>query len=260
MRAALAVLRKELVDNARDRRTLFSAFVFGPLFGPALFAVLVNVLVSQTVSSVEEPFDVPIVGVEQAPNLIEFLYARGIRKTESSGIETFEQAASAVEDGREDLVVMIAPDFADSFRREGLGRVGLVYDRSNTSAGSRVQRVRAAIATYSQQLGALRLLARGIEPGAQATIMLDEFDVSTAAGRSVVLLGMLTYFLLFATLMGGFYLAIDSTAGERERRSLEPLLTTPVERSSLLLGKIAATMCYMLLSLVLTLAGFTVAL
>lgn len=260
MRAALAVLRKELVDNARDRRTLFSAFVFGPLFGPALFAVLVNVLVSQTVSSVEEPFDVPIVGVEQAPNLIEFLYARGIRKTESSGIETFEQAASAVEDGREDLVVMIAPDFADSFRREGLGRVGLVYDRSNTSAGSRVQRVRAAIATYSQQLGALRLLARGIEPGAQATIMLDEFDVSTAAGRSVVLLGMLTYFLLFATLMGGFYLAIDSTAGERERRSLEPLLTTPVERSSLLLGKMAATMCYMLLSLVLTLAGFTVAL
>src|SRR5690606_22253258 len=67
-------------------------------------------------------------------------------------------------------------------------------------------------------------------------------------------------FLLLATLMGGFYLAIDSTAGERERKSLEPLLTTPVERSSLLLGKMAATACYMLLSLVLTLAGFTVAL
>ena len=57
MKPALAVLRKELIDNGRDRRTLFSALVFGPLFGPALFAFLVNVIVSQTVSSVEQPFD-----------------------------------------------------------------------------------------------------------------------------------------------------------------------------------------------------------
>ncbi len=71
---------------------------------------------------------------------------------------------------------------------------------------------------------------------------------------------MLTYFLLLATLMGGFYLAIDSTAGERERRSLEPLLTLPVPRTSLLLGKMAAATCYMWLSLALTLIGFTIAL
>jgi sodium transport system permease protein len=260
MRAALTVLRKELIDNARDRRTLFSAFVFGPLFGPALFAVLVNVLVSQTVSSVEEPFRIPIVGVEQAPNLVAFLAARGIHDAEDPAVESFEDAASAVENGRHDLVLLIADDYGERFEADGIGRVGLVYDQSNTRAGSRIQRVRAAVLTYSQQLGALRLLARGMEPNVTSTVLLDEFDVSTAAGRSVVLLGMLTYFLLLATLMGGFYLAIDSTAGERERKSLEPLLTTPVERSSLLLGKMAATVCYMLLSLVLTLVGFTIAL
>jgi sodium transport system permease protein len=260
MRAAFAVLRKELVDNARDRRTLFSAFVFGPLFGPALFAVLVNVLVSQTVSSVEEPFSLPIVGAEQAPNLIEYLAARGIQDAHDPEIASFEDAAGAVESGRYDLVLLIDADFREQFTAAGIGRAGLVYDQSNTRAASRVQRVRAAVLTYSQQLGALRLLARGIEPNVAATVLLDEFDVSTAAGRSIVLLGMLTYFLLLATLMGGFYLAIDSTAGERERKSLEPLLTTPVARSSLLLGKMAATVCYMLLSLVLTLIGFTIAL
>src|SRR5690606_12673378 len=93
-----------------------------------------------------------------------------------------------------------------------------------------------------------------------APLAIDSVDVSTAAGRSVLLLGMLSYFLLLATLMGGFYLAIDTTAGERERGSLEPLLTTPVSRAALLLGKMAATVCYMLLSLALTVVAFTIAL
>jgi sodium transport system permease protein len=106
----------------------------------------------------------------------------------------------------------------------------------------------------------LRLQARGLNPSVLRAVTIDELDVSTAAARSVLLLGMLTYFLLLATLAGGFYLAIDGTAGERERGSLEPLLTVPVGRSSLLLGKMAVTICYMLLSLALTLVGFMIAL
>ena len=257
---ALTVWRKELLDNARDRRTLFSALVFGPLFGPALFAVLVNVMVAQTVSTVEQPFEVPIVAADKAPNMVEHLRARGVRAASDHGIEGFEDAAAAVESGRHDAVLLIDPEFGEHFMSGGTARITLVYDESNPRAASRIRRVRAAISSYAQQIGTLKLIARGIDPDVLGTVMLDELDVSTAAGRSVVLLGMLTYFLLLATLMGGFYLAIDSTAGERERKSLEPLLTTPVERSSLLLGKMAATTCYMLLGLVLTLVGFTIAL
>jgi sodium transport system permease protein len=259
------VFRKEVVDNARDRRTLFSAFVFGPLLGPVLFAVLVNVLVSQTLSTAEAPLEVPILGAETAPNLAEHLAARGVRPLADHGIDAhgadaLAAAIEAVESGRHDAVVWIEPDYAERFRDGRAARITLVYDQSNTRASSRVQRIRGAVASYAQQLGTLKLVARGIDPEVLSTVMLDELDVSTAAGRSVVLLGMLTYFLLVATLMGGFYLAIDSTAGERERRSLEPLLATPVHRSSLLLGKMAATTAYMLLALVLTLVGFTIAL
>src|SRR5690606_38317915 len=254
------VCRKELLDNARDRRTLFSAFVFGPLLGPVLFAVLIHVLVVQTVSTAEAPIEVPIVGSELSPNLVAHLGARGVEAAPSHGLEKFADAADAVESGRYDAVLLIDPDYAERFSAGETARVTLVYDRSNTRAGSRVQRIRAAVSSYAQQLGTLKLIARGVDPDVLSTVMLDELDVSTAAGRSIVLLGMLTYFLLLATLVGGFYLAIDSTAGERERRSLEPLLTTPVERSSLLLGKMAATTLYMLLALALTLAGFTVAL
>ncbi|HEX7080987.1 MAG TPA: ABC transporter permease [Gammaproteobacteria bacterium] len=260
MRAVLTVCLKELLDNARDRRTLLSAFVFGPLLGPLLFAVLVNVMVSQTVSTAEEPVEIPIVGAAKAPNLVDYLEARGIRAAPAPEIAGLDAAIEAVESGRRDAVLLIAPDFAEQFTSGGTARVTLLYDESNTGAAADVRRVRAAVSSYAQQIGTLKLIARGVDPDVLTSVTLDELDLSTAAGRSVVLLGMLTYFLLLATLMGGFYVAIDSTAGERERRSLEPLLTTPVPRSSLMLGKMAATVCYMLIGLVLTLAAFTLAL
>lgn len=260
MNTIRTVFRKEILDNARDRRTLFSALIFGPLLGPALFAVLVSVLVTQTVSTADRPIDVPIVGAELAPNLVAHLAARGVRASADHGIAKFSAAADAVEKGQHDAVLLIEPDFAEQFAAGQTARVTLVYDRSNTRAGRHVQRIRTAIVGYAQQVSTLKLVARGVDPQALQSVMLDELDVSTAAGRSVVLLGMLTYFLLLATLMGGFYLAIDSTAGERERGSLEPLLTVPVTRRSLLLGKMAATTAYMLLALVLTLLGFVLAL
>ena len=163
MRTSLTVLKKELLENARDRRTLLSAFIFGPLFGPALFAVLVNVLVSQATTSVEQPIEVPIVAADQAPNLVAFLRARGVEDLEDPTIKSLDDATTAVESGAHDLVILIDAGFARSFERDGSGRIGLVYDQSNSRAGSKVQRARAAILGYSQQLGALRLLARGVE-------------------------------------------------------------------------------------------------
>src|SRR5690606_8435870 len=253
------VFRKEVLDNARDRRTLFSAFLFGPLLGPVLFTVLVNVLVSQTVATVDRPIHVPIVGAELAPNLVAHLSARGVQNIADHGIDKLDEAIDAVEQGRYDAVLMIDADVPERFKRGETARVTLVHDQSRNRSSSRVARIRNAVSGYAQQLGALKLLANGVDPSAVQTITFDQLDVSTPAGRSAVLLGMLTYFLLVATLMGGFYLAIDSTAGERERRSLEPLLTVPVKRSSLVLGKMAATTAYMLAALALTLTGFTVA-
>jgi sodium transport system permease protein len=97
-----------------------------------------------------------------------------------------------------------------------------------------------------------------VDPTLQRPLIIDDRDVSTSAGRSVLLLGTLTYFLLFATLSGGMHLAIDTTAGERERKSLEPLLTLPVPRASLLLGKMAATVVFMLAALAVSLAAYGV--
>jgi sodium transport system permease protein len=85
---------------------------------------------------------------------------------------------------------------------------------------------------------------------------VDEVDVSTPSGRSAILLGMLSYFFIFALLTGGMNLAIDATAGERERGSLEPLLCLPVKRDHLIFGKIFAACFFMAISLSLSLTCF----
>ena len=260
MSAVGVVCRKEILDNARDRRTMFSTLVFGPLFAPLLFAVMINIVVDRAVSSVQEILHVPILGAERAPNVVEFLRGRGIERELDTVPQDLESAAQAVRADTAELVIVIDEAFGADFAAQSGAHVTVVFDRSDTRATSRAERVRAALGAYSEQIGALRLLARGVHPNVVRPLLVDQYDVSTPAGRSALLLGVLTYFLLFATLMGGLHLAIDTTAGERERKSLEPLLTTPVRRAELLAGKMAATIAFMLLSLALTLAGFAIVL
>jgi sodium transport system permease protein len=251
----LTVCRKEIVETLRERRAIVS-LLFGLLLGPAVFALLINVVVKQNVSAAEDPLSIVILGAERAPNLVAFLKARNIHDVAQPDFSDLDGAATAVGAGQRDLVLVIDDQFANDFGTEQAARVTLVLDRSKNRTMSRAQRVRAAVDGYGQQIGTLRLLASGGQPGLLRPLVLDEYDVSTPAGRSALLLGVLTYFLLFATLSGGLHLAIDSTAGERERKSLEPLLTLPVSRNAVLLGKMTATLFFMLVSLALTLAAF----
>lgn len=171
-----------------------------------------------------------------------------------------DAAIEAVTTGTSDVVVLVPEDFGEQLADSIPARVELISDQANTQAERDARRVRTALYTYSQELAALRLVARGVSPMVLRPFNVDEVDVSTPSGRSAILLGMMSYFFIFAMLMGGMYLAIDTTAGERERGSLEPLLALPVTRDRLMLGKIAATCVFMALSLLLSLCSFYVAL
>ena len=259
MNAVLTVCKKEILETLRERRTLTS-LLLGPLFGPILFTVLMNVMISRNLSSLDEVLEVPMLGAEHAPNLIAHLRASSIEPLEQHDVKDVDGAAELVATGKYDVVLVIDDKFDKDFGTERAARVALVFDRSKSRAASRITRLRGAVDGYAQQIGALRLVANGVDTSLLRPLVVDELDVSTPASRSALMLGVLTYFLLFATLTGGLHLAIDTTAGERERKSLEPLLTLPVARSSLIIGKMTATVCYMLASLALTLVAFTIAL
>jgi sodium transport system permease protein len=256
--AFLTVFRKEILDFTRDRRTLVTSLVFGPLFGPVLFAFIINFSIKQQLGSTTEPLEVPVIGAERAPNLVSFLESNKLVPID--GPEDLEAAKVAVATGTHDVVLRIPEDFGELLRAGTPARVEVISDLANSAGERDTRRVRRALQAYNGQLAGMRLTARGISPMVLQPISIDEVDVSTPSGRSALILGMLSYFFIFAMLMGGMNLAIDSTAGERERGSLEPLVSLPVRRATVTFGKIAATCLFMMLALTLSLSAFTIAL
>lgn len=258
MRTLLTVFFKELLDNVRDRRTLASALLMGPIFGPVMFAVIINMSIDRALDDAESVMELPVIGQEFAPNLMRFLESRNIDIV--AGPEDARDAAAAVKTGLHDVILVVPEAFGEQLAETIPARVKLYSDEANSQGEKEERRARSALRAYNQQLASIRLSARGINPLLLRPINIDEIDVSTPSGRSAMLLGMMSYFFIFALLMGGMYLAIDTTAGERERGSLEPLLSLPVTRGQLILGKILATCVFMAASLMLSLLSFYVVL
>jgi sodium transport system permease protein len=254
MNTVRIVFFKEVMDNFRDRRTLLTALLMGPLFGPILFAFVINLAVEQSLSNEEETLDLPVIGQQHAPNLIAYLRSNNINIED--GPATREAAIAAVTNGEHDVVIVIPETFGDDFSELIPATVELITDQANKQAERETRRARRALQTYNQELAAMRLTIRGVSPQVLRPLNIDEVDVSTPSGRSAMLLGMLSYFFIFALLTGGMNLAIDATAGERERGSLEPLLCLPVKRDHLIFGKIFAACLFMAISLSLSLTCF----
>src|SRR6516165_6110635 len=258
MRAILTVFAKEFRENLRERRTLLSALILGPLLGPLLLAGGLSLRLERGLGEVDRPLALAVAHGERAPNLLAFLREHGVTVTTVD----YEPSAAraAVRSGREQQVLAVDADFAARLAAGLPAPLELFADASDLSTAGDSARLRALIQQYSALLSRLRLAARGIDPVLLAPIAVQDIDVSTPASRSVLILGTLSYLILITMLMGGMYLAIDATAGERERGSLEPLLTLPVRRELLIYGKILATCAYMILSLALTVTAFAVVL
>ena len=258
MGTLFTVFLKEVLDNFRDRRTLGSALLMGPIFGPMLFAFVINLSIERSLESAETTLELPVIGEQHAPNLVSFLRSRNIEAV--AGPADAAAAMTAVKLGTHDVVLVIPEEFGEQLGDMIPARVALISDQANSDADRDARRASNALLAYQQLLAGTRVIARGINPRALQPLNIDEVDVSTPSGRSAMLLGMMSYFFVFAALMGGMYLAIDTTAGERERGSLEPLLSLPVTRDQLIYGKIAATCLFMTLSLMLSLTAFYVSL
>jgi sodium transport system permease protein len=258
MRALVTVFAKEFLENLRDRRTIVSALVFGPLFGPILFGAMVSRMLDQSVMESDEPLSITISGGEQAPNLVRFLESHGVRLHAEALSES--SARERVHSGAAPVVLMVPADFAPRFRQALPAPLFVVADSSDSQNRKSADRLRALLAGYGGAIARLRAEMRGVDPLLSVPVAVNDIDVTTPAGRAVVVLGFMTYFVLFSMLMGGLYLAIDCTAGERERGSLESLLTLPVARGTLVGGKILATCAYMCLSLAINLTAFVLVL
>jgi sodium transport system permease protein len=247
------IVQKELREFVRDRRTLMLALVLGPLLAPAIMLGIFTLAETRAKSQIEKPLEVPMVGVAHAPNLVAHLAAQGIHRKPFSG-----DLDTAIRTQVEDVYVRIGEDFAKDWREGSPALVEIVHDSTRQDADIPVKRIERALQGYGQQVGALRLLARGMNPGVATPLAVTHKDLSTPEARRGMVLAFLPYLLILSAFIGGAYLIIDATAGERERQSLEPLLATPAQRGAVVSGKITAACLVGLVSLLLTLLAFKV--
>jgi len=255
MSAWWIVMRKELLDAFRDRRMVMVAFVVMPLAVPLLLAGLGSVGTKRQVEKLEKSLELPVIGAEQAPNLVAWLGTNDVRVVAPPA-----DPDAAVRQQDHEVVLRIDPQFGEDWRAGRPAAIELIYDSSRPmQSGATISRVRALLGGYSQQVGTLRLIARGIHPAVAQPLRIGDRDVATPESRFDLAQQMLPYLLLLLAFIGGMQLAIDATAGERERQSLEPLLATPASREAIISGKILATAAFTLLSVLMTLLMFRVA-
>ena len=245
------VARKELVDGFRDRRALLSALLF-PLMSPILVALMFTAIARD--HATPPTLEIPVAGVEHAPGLVQFLETAG-----AEVVEAPQDPEEAVGLGEVPLVVAIDATYSERFREGRPAKVRMWVDSSRNANRAAVRRATRLLEAYSSQTALQRLVLRGVDPQLLQPIDLAELDAAGPQQRAANLLEMLVMMAVMAAFLGSMYLAMDSTAGERERRSLEPLLSLPVPRSALVVGKFIAAVTYGTLGVVLATATMVVA-
>ena len=254
MNAMIAVMKKELLDLFRDRKTVAISLLMGPLLFPALILGLGKLASNRVSTQLEKPLELPVIGAEHAPNLVQWLSGHNVVIKPAPGNPEGEIAAQNIE-----VILMVPAEYADKWRGSEPAPVEIWHDSSRDDARIPVERISGLLENYSRSTGALRLLARGISPTVAQAVRVERKDLATPESRIGQALAFLPYLLILSGFLGGAYLVIDATAGERERQSLEPLLATPAARGMIMSGKILAACGFGMLTLLLTLLSFKAA-
>ena len=248
--AARTVFAKEIVDALRDRRTLMVVLLSSVLMGPLVLIALSGLIA--TFEARAEKREVFVEGIEHALGLKNFLERQTyVVKPAPAGYEAQLRQAELG-----DPVVVVPPDFEAALLRGDAPVLVLVSDSANKQAEAGTGRIQRLLAGYSRERATLSLALRGVSPELLEPLRVEEQDLASTQTRATQFTGMLPFFVLMAVLYGALNAALDTTAGERERGSLEPLLMNPAEHWALVLGKWGAVASVAMLIAVLSCFSF----
>jgi sodium transport system permease protein len=245
------IFAKEVRDNLRDRRSVTSGLATG-LVGPAVMIFLIIIL-GRTIFAdpLEKTFRLPVAGQENAPQLMAYLRGQGVAVVDAPA-----DPRAAVQNGDLDVVLIIPPDYGADFQAGRPATVEIVMDSTRQSALPAVEQTRSLLGSFSGQIAALRLAARGVSPQVMDPLAIQRVDLATPETQALIFLNMLPYFIILTIFTGGMYVVIDATAGERERGSLEPLLINPAARWEFGLAKLLASIPFAAFAAFFTLLVF----
>lgn len=247
--AVFTILRKEIIDSLRDRRTLLYTLLGSALSGPLVLLVIFTIIAQQ--SEKIERLKLPVIGQEHAPALVTFLERAQVN------IETApDDYVNKIKNGELDVVLEIDKKFPEQVAAGQDAILRLHFDSSRQRSRPSISRIQGLLRSYARQWGEARLVMRGVAHEVAFPLQIQGMDYATAQQTGSAILSMLAFYAVFAVLLGGLASALDSTAGERERGSLEPLLLLPMTSTTIALGKWLAVVFICLIVILLTLVGY----
>ena len=253
MSAIWIIICKEVRDNLRDRRSLFFALLFGPLLMPSLMLGPLVFHADKQAQFYESGREIHVVGSDNAPNLIRHLKSRNLDATEI-GDDYQEQ----IKKGDAKLVLEISSNYGEKLLAGYPAKVTIHYKKEDQDSMSVYWQVRGELDSYGRMLASQRMIVRGFDETLLRPIDITENDLSEDVFGAGMVASLIMYLVFFSTMMGGFYLAVDTTAGERERLSLEPLLSLPVTRTQVAVGKYLAILGFCFVSFLLPIASVAI--
>ncbi|WP_394204199.1 ABC transporter permease [Shewanella waksmanii] len=230
------MLKKELTDAARDKRSVMAGLYYA-IGAPLMMCGMFMLLISQVTSP--DALNITIEHSQRAPDLVKFLASNDITANDDSA--------------QKDIVLTISEDYASNMAKGLPAELTLSADNSDEKLQASIRRLETTLQQYSAEMGSLRLIARGVDPKVVQPLKVNVEDKATADSKGGMILGIATFMMIYAVFISGMNLAIDTSAGERERNSLALLLSHPVTTRQIVWAKMAAVSTFAMLGLLLTL-------
>ncbi len=252
------IWQKEILDIVRDRKALRQTLLI-PLILGIFYAILNPLLGSLFDSRQEETLVLPVQGLEYAGQEFIAIFAQFDIEMESfSG-----DLEATITSGEEAAGLIFTPGFGENVAAEE--EATLIMRTNGTSGGLfgggiSLGRLELALNAYNQQVTVQRLTVRDVDLAVLAPVTLDAEDLASPAQRAGAAAAFfLPILVAISAVQGGMFIAIDVTAGEKERGTLESLLVTPSSDAEIFVGKLTAVFTVTAVPIVLTLLGFWLA-
>ena len=244
----LTIYKKEMLDTIRDRRTLISMVVVPLAAIPLLFLVMSKFVSSSEKIAGNEAAAIAVRNADRLPGLLNALAQAGFK------LATRDDIKAAIE--RKEIAAGVEP-----VELPGQGKIEVrVYaDLTRRSSEVASGRIRAALAAFRQDSIRLKLTALGLPVSIADPFAVKPVNIAPEKKMAGLFWGsMVGYFVVLLMFTGGMYPAIDMTAGEKERRTLEVVLASPARRGAVILGKIFATTTAVLITAILSIVSLVV--
>ncbi len=240
MKTIFTIFKKELIDTLRDRRTLIVMFVIPFALLPVMLTVMSKIGASQVKKAEDKELKVAYFANGNESNLKNMLEAAdGITLIFNADKDSIE---AHIRNKKLDAAIVFDPAFTKKFEALKPGKMSVFYQSTN-DAEITWRRLKKVIDQFEKELLGNRFLSLNLKKNTAKVLRLERNDVATAQEKYGKMIGgFLPYIFIIFCFMGSMYPAIDLAAGEKERGTIETLLSSPANRFQIIVGKFLVVM------------------